>query len=350
MAARELRYSWFEKIMKENSYKSVAVAHNLNDNIETIIFNLTRGTGLAGLTGMKPSSGYIIRPLLFATRDRIVDYCTRNKVPYREDRSNAETKYSRNKIRHLVIPVLKEINPSVETTLNETGRRLKGVNDVLNSYVNDLRNEISYSQSEDIIYDAGRLVKLGARKAVLFELFRPYSITASTLDNLSEILEGRTGGEVITTTHRLLKNRKQLIVSPVAKTADILYVADSIEQLRELPFIRSAYYLDVDKDFPITGIKTVACLDADKVTFPLKIRKWLPGDTFFPLGMNRSKKLSDFFIDCKFSLRDKEKALMLESAEKIVWVIGERIDDRFKITDSTKVALRIELKKQYGVQ
>jgi tRNA(Ile)-lysidine synthase len=171
MAARDLRYKWFEEIRTEYGYDSVAVAHNLNDNIETLIMNLTRGTGLAGLTGMKPVSNRIIRPLLFATREEITVFRNQNKIEYREDRSNADTKYIRNKIRHQIIPLLKEINPSIETTLNETSERFAGINDIISGYINNLRESISEGNDHFIRFSISHLKNYLSNKAVIFELF-----------------------------------------------------------------------------------------------------------------------------------------------------------------------------------
>ncbi len=177
MAARELRYEWFEKIRTETGFDFIAVAHNLNDNIETLLINLTRGTGITGLTGMRPVSNRIVRPLLFATRRRIADYRDSQNVLFREDKSNAETKYTRNKIRHLVVPVLKEINPSVEETLNETAGRLAGINEIVSSYIGSLRDRISAVKDAEIIFRINELREYLQNSTVLFELFRPYGIT-----------------------------------------------------------------------------------------------------------------------------------------------------------------------------
>ena len=213
MAARELRYKWFEEIRKENGYDLIAVAHNLNDNIETLLINLTRGTGLAGMAGMKPASNYIIRPLLFASRQAIQTYRDQNNIVFREDRSNADTKYIRNKIRHLVIPVLKEINPSIEQTLNEAAERFSGFNEIVTEYIAHLRENISEEKEQHVTFNINLLKKYLHNKVVLFELFKPYGITNALLIDLVKVIEGKTGGQIITGTHRIIKNRKEIIVS-----------------------------------------------------------------------------------------------------------------------------------------
>lgn len=345
MAARELRYEWFEKIRAENHFSSVAVAHNLNDNIETLVLNLIRGTGITGLTGMKPLNGSIIRPLLFATREKISNYCLRNKITCREDQSNAEIKYSRNKIRHLVIPVMKEINPSAEVCINETAHRLAEINGIMTKYINDIRDEISYAHGEKIIIEIKNLEAYSYNKTMIYELFRPYGISASTASNLLTVIKGRTGGKVYTPTHRILKNREQLIVSGLNQAGRVHLLIPSVDELRKIPFIRSAGVVTIVPGFDLPSAKNIACLDQDKIVFPLIIRNWNKGDYFHPLGMNHKKKLSDYFIDRKYSQPEKEEALVLESDRKIAWIIGERIDDRFRITNQSGNALMIEIIK-----
>jgi tRNA(Ile)-lysidine synthase len=342
MAARELRYAWFEEIRKENRYDSVAVAHNLNDNIETLIINLTRGTGITGMTGMKPKSNLIIRPLLFASREDITGYCIQNRIKFREDKSNADTKYTRNKIRHLVIPVLKEINPSIEATLNETAERFTGINEIITDYISGLREKISEYKSGFITFNISRLKEHLHNKAVLFELFRPFGISNVQLNDLIQVMDGKTGGQIFTGTHRIIKNRKEIIVYQEDAIIEKSWCIENIRGFRKVPVISSAGYVKITGRFEIPSDQNTACIDSEKISFPFIIRKWKAGDHFFPLGMKQKKKLSDYFIDNKYSRIDKEKTLLLESGGKIVWIIGDRIDNRFRITKSTKKALIIK--------
>jgi tRNA(Ile)-lysidine synthase len=346
MAARDLRYKWFEEIRKKNGYDSIAVAHNLNDNIETLLINLTRGTGLAGMTGIKPASNYIIRPLLFATRQSIQSYRDKNKIIYREDRSNADTKYIRNKIRHLVIPVLKEINPSIEQTLNEAAERFSGFNEIVMEYISHLRENISEEKERLVIFNISLLKKYLNNKVVLFELFKPYSITNALLTDLVKVIEGKTGGQIITETHRIIKNRKEIIVSDEEFIKETSYTIDGTESFCVFPGISSARNVRITDTYEIPSDPHFACIDSQKVSFPMLIRKWKPGDYFYPLGMKQKKKLSDYFIDNKYSIFDKENIFILESDRKIVWIIGDRIDDRFKITGTTKKGLLLKAKRK----
>jgi len=342
MAARELRYKWFEEIMKENGYNLVAVAHNLNDNIETLLINLTRGTGIAGLTGIKPITNNIIRPLLFATRNDIIEYCNKHKIIFREDRSNADTKYTRNKIRHKVIPILKEINPAIETTLNDTAERFTGINEIVDEYILGLREKISEQKGDLITFNVNLLKSHLHNLTIVFELFRPFGINNLQLDDLIKVIQGKTGGLIVTRSHRIIKNRKEIIVSIADNENKPSCIIKNIQGFRKIPGIVSADFTDISDKFIIPSDSSICCIDSDKVSFPMIVRTWKPGDHFHPLGMKHKKKLSDYFVDNKYSKFDKENIRILESAGEIVWVIGDRIDDRFRITDSTARALVIK--------
>jgi tRNA(Ile)-lysidine synthase len=339
MAARELRYEWFRKIRKEGCYDSVAVAHNLNDNVETLLLNLVRGTGIAGLTGMKPSANHIIRPLLFATRKSIEEYRIENGISFREDMTNADTKFIRNKIRHKVIPLLREINNSVELTLNDTAQRLSGIYEILSEVISQIRNSIFREEEGKIIVNINLLEQYLENKAILFELFRPYGISGSLLKDLAKVMTGLTGGQIFTTTHRILKNRNEIIISPQTENDKETFIISCMADLRKCPLLAKVKIVTGIKNLIISSDTGTASLDLQKISFPVMIRKWETGDYFFPFGMKQKKKLSDYFIDKKLSRLEKEKILIMESRGKIVWIIGKRIDNRFRITKSTKKAL-----------
>jgi len=346
MAARELRYNWFEEIRGKNGFDSVAVAHNLNDNIETLLINLIRGTGLAGMAGIKPLNNNIIRPMLFATRQEIQTYCDKNKIVFREDKSNADTKYTRNKIRHQVIPVIKEINPSVELTLNETAERFSGFNEIVSDYISQLKEKIGEEKEHIISFNISLLKTHLHNKAVIFELFKPYGVANAKLNDLIRVIDGKTGGQIITDTHRIIKNRKEIVVSEEAYMQETSYTISDINAFCIYPGISSARNVKITDTYEIPSDPHIACIDLQKISFPVLIRKWKPGDYFYPLGMKQKKKLSDYFIDNKYSRFDKETIFILESDGKIVWLIGDRIDDRFKITSSTKKGLLLKLKRK----
>lgn len=343
MAARDLRYAWFEELREKEKYDRIAIAHNLNDNIETILINLTRGTGIAGLTGIKPALNNIIRPLLFATRDEISEYCRENKIVYREDRSNAETKYTRNKIRHLVLPVLKEINPSVELTLNDFSERIIEAEKIISTHLKEISARIVRKSSSGDRMPVSELKPLKSNKTVIYELFRPYGITGPLTDDLITILTGRSGKQIFTSTHRIVKDRNDIIIRPIGKPDNASLSIENINDLKKVSFIRSFRKTAFNSKFKIPADKNIACIDPDTLTFPLIVRKWEKGDWFYPFGMTRKKKLSDFFTDQKYSVHDKEEARIIESDGRIVWIVGERIDNRFRITDSTKTVLILEV-------
>ena len=343
MAARDLRFEWFDKIREENSFDCIAIAHNMNDSIETMLINLTRGTGLTGLTGLKPSSVRVVRPLLFAPRSRISEYCNAHRIPFREDRSNLESKYTRNKIRHLVIPVLREINPSIEHTLSATAESLGGLDMILNEYISGLRKQITVSCDPVIVMDAAKVLELTANKALIFELFSPYGITRATSDNFTDVVHGGSGGQIITPTHRIVKNRNELIIAPVGPVNKTLLVINSPGDLLNLPGVKSVEAIDFIQGDDIPDDRHIAYLDFAALRFPMTVRNWESGDHFYPLGMDGKKKLSDYFTDRKYSLLEKEKVLLLVSSGNIVWIIGERIDERFRVTGSTAKVLRIEV-------
>jgi tRNA(Ile)-lysidine synthase len=344
MAARELRFEWFEKIRIENNYDFIVVGHNLDDKIETMLINLTRGTGLTGLTGIKPLNNRIIRPLLFATRRNIEEYCSDNHITFREDKSNAETMYARNKIRHLVIPVLMEVNPSFKETLNETADRLSGIDEILSGYIDEIRLQVSVKKGSATLFNIEKLKAYLNNKALIFELFSPYGISGSATGDLLRLMTGRTGKQLFSKTHSLLRNRNELIVSPLAVGSREYYLINDVEDFLAVPGIKSAGIKNAGSDYIIPREKSIAGIDSDKLKFPLIIRRSEAGDFFYPLGMNHKKKLSDYFIDGKYSLVKKENTLILESEGKIVWIIGERLDDRFKVTESTTEVLTIELR------
>lgn len=343
MAARDLRYTWFEKIMSEKKYSSVSIAHNLDDKIETMIINLIRGTGTTGMAGIRPVTGRTIRPLLFASRERITAYCAHNGIEYREDRSNLETKYIRNKIRHLIIPVMKEINPSVLATLDETAERFADSDKIIADYITSLRTGITEERNGSTIFDLRGLKVHLKNRTVLFELFSPYGINSMQLRDLENIIEGRTGSQIYTDTYRIVRNRNELIVSEIGSSGSFCQVIASLDELAGLPFEMKAEYMSIDDSFRPPSNPFYACLDAEIASFPMTLRSWRAGDYFFPLGMDGKKKLSDYFTDRKYSLPEKEKKLVLESGGRIMWIVGDRIDERFKITPYTTRAIILKV-------
>ncbi|MCK5136086.1 MAG: tRNA lysidine(34) synthetase TilS [Bacteroidales bacterium] len=350
MAARELRYSWFEELLQQHSYDAVATAHNKNDSVETFLLNLSRGTGIRGLSGIPPRNRNIIRPLLFASRQDIIAYTNGNQLAFREDSSNRETKYRRNKIRHDVIPIMEQVNPGFVETMAQNMSRLSESHAIFIQSVDLTRKELFERGTDRIRIEIAKLKSLSPIRTWLYELFSPFGFTTSQCEGIEKIMDAEPGRQSISTTHQLYKDRDQLIlVESIRKTFDRYYL-DNPENLSSLPFPMDVEELDRSELNEIPDDQQIACLDHAKIQFPLTIRHWLHGDYFYPLGMNQMKKLSDFFVDEKISVPEKERTWILASGNKIIWIMGHRIDNRFKITEKTSRILLLRFQPNVGSQ
>lgn len=336
MAARQLRYEWFEEIRKTNKYDRVVIAHHKDDEIETLFINIIRGTGISGLHGIPLQRDNIVRPLLFATRADIENYAKNNKLLFREDSSNSSDKYIRNKLRHKVIPVLKEINPNLEAAISRDIEHFQQVEKIYKEAIGRKLAKLIVKRKNGIEADVRKLLRLNPAPVYLYELLSPYGFNDTVCnDVLKAMLDDRTGRRFFSATHRLVKDRLRLIITSNAVSGEEEYLIRSgMKKLTEPLSLTVSKSKAVSYSIPRST--RVASLDFDKLKFPLTIRKWRKGDAFRPLGMKHKKKLSDFFIDNKFSLIDKEHTWLLTSGTDIVWVIGYRLDDRFKVTDKTK--------------
>ncbi len=345
MAARELRYSWFYQLAAENGYRYIAIAHNKNDLAETFLINLVRGTGIRGLTGIRAKSGKIIRPLLFADRKEIMDYALKNNIDYREDSSNREIKYRRNRIRLRIIPEFEAISSDFSDTLYETSKKLKDVEAIYINSINKKFNEIATPVSYGYILKISSLMQLDPLTSYLYEFLRRWNFPRELVPDIIASLTGPPGKQFFSSTHRLIKDRDNLIITPDKINDSARYYIDedvkSISHPIKLSFTRVVKH----QGFIIPNNPKTACLDQDLLHFPLILRKWQKGDYFQPLGMSGLKKLSDFFIDNKFSLVEKEKTWLLASGNKLAWIVGHRIDNRFRITERTGNILVIEMQE-----
>lgn len=343
MAARDLRYEWFSSLARDHGYNVVATAHNLNDSIETFFLNLARGTGIRGLTGIPRQNDNVIRPLLFASRKDIESFASSENVTFREDRSNRETKYQRNKIRHDVIPSMENINPAFTDTMASNMERLLELKAMHEEHVDKVREELFQRSSGEIRVDTDQLIKLSPAGTWLYELFAPFGFTRPQCLDLESFLHAETGKRFISPTHQLFKDRDQLLLTESRFDSFERYYLDSPEKHSHLPFSMDVEVIDREKLENIPREKNIACLDYDEISFPLTIRHWKHGDYFFPLGMNQIKKLSDFFVDEKVPVPQKERMWILASGKKIVWIMGQRIDNRFKIKDTSSKVLLLRL-------
>jgi len=340
MAARELRYSWFNELAEQLHFDYILTAHHADDNLETFLINLSRGTGLEGLTGIPEINNNIARPLLLFSRKEIEDYSVINKLIYREDSSNASTKYLRNKLRHEVIPILKGINPQFLQSFNKTQKHLKASNEIIEDRIDAVSNEvIDKISSDEIHFNIASIETLSNPKTYLYELLKTYNF--AEWDDVYQLLQAQSGKQILSNTHRLLKNREVLILSEINsdKSLKSIFIDNFNNPITTPIGIFNFYYVTDIENFKTNTV----FIDKDTISLPLTLRKWREGDYFYPLGMTGKKKLSKYFKDEKLSLVDKENIWLLCSGDDIVWVIGKRLDDRFKISESTRHSLKIEL-------
>ncbi len=344
MAARELRYDYFEKIRAANNYDFIATAHHQDDLIETFFLNLSRKTGIKGLTGIKEKTGSIIRPLLFASRPEIEDYAREHFIDFREDSTNSEVVFQRNFIRHRILPLFSEMNPAFKTNLLETVGHLREAEEVYTLSIREAKEKVTSVKNSGLAIHIERLLESAFPKILLFEILSEHNFHPKVAHQVFQGLNRPSGKQYFSKTHRLVKDREQLFITPLPENENpVFYIEEGDIELF------APFDLSIEKtgntDFQIINSAYVACLDLDKLEFPLLIRKWKHGDYFQPLGMTGFKKLSDFLIDEKIPVHEKENTWLLCSGQKIVWVMKHRIDNRFKITPKTRHILKIEIKQ-----
>ncbi|MGC4021539.1 MAG: tRNA lysidine(34) synthetase TilS [Cyclobacteriaceae bacterium] len=338
MAARELRYQWFNELIEKDGFDFVATAHHLNDSIETAILNFARGSGLEGLDGITDKNGKVIRPLLFATREQIKSYALKNKIDWREDSSNASDDYQRNFVRHKIIPLLKEINPSLENSFEDSVEKISGAIHLIDLGTLQWKEKFQSNKKDQV-----HLLKKGVSSTgLLWNLIRQFGFNIDQCKQIVESLNGQSGKKFFSKEFELIIDREHLIISEIENELGEVLIEKG---QGEATLGKRVLKITSVKEIKIESESDVAVLDADKLTFPLRWRKWKAGDYFHPLGMNHKKKLSDFFIDQKISISDKEKITVIESGNEIVWVIGYRIDERFKISEKTSAQIIFELQQ-----
>jgi tRNA(Ile)-lysidine synthase len=336
MAARNLRYKWFEEIRQKSGYDLIATAHNQDDVIETFFINLSRGTGIRGLTGIPVKSGKVIRPLLFAPRESIVHYANEHHISFREDSSNASDKYLRNRVRHHVIPMLEEENPSFRNALLDTMHKLAETEKLYEQELMQLKQRLVRSEGDRIRICIRDLSAHEAMRSILFEILSDYNFSPQALEYIIHSLEGPSGKQFLSATHRIVKDREDLIITALDSEEVRKYYLERESGRITVPVDLEWMVVDHTETFQIPKDPRIACLDLQKLHFPLILRRWQPGDYFQPLGMQGMKKISDYLIDRKVSLPDKERTWLLASGSEIAWVIGQRIDERFKVRPETR--------------
>ena len=384
MAARELRYSWFDKLIQEHHFDYLLTAHHLDDSIETFFINLNRKSGLEGLTGIPFQNGKIIRPFLNYSREDIETYANENKLVWREDQSNATLKYERNQIRHLLLPILEHINPNFKTSFQVSQQYLKQSNVLIHDYIGLIQPNFWEVKDDEIHIDVKKLQSIPHFENVLYEVLKSYNFTDWTA--IFDLIRAQSGKLVVSETHQILKDRNNLVLiklnqiqefmenesnttSDDAKTEGSKFY-DSVfkpqpkkvivKKIKKTIYNKDIEKINIENSIDIGNMRYIITqmsndeninfkkrgqeyFDADLIAFPLHIKRWQTGDFFFPLGMDGKKKLSDYFVDIKLSVLEKEKIwLLCDANDQIIWVIGYRIDNRFKVTSTTKNLLKIK--------
>ena len=350
-AARDLRYEWFSEIIRglESSTHDlrfttqVCTAHHADDNIETLLMHFFRGTGIQGLTGIQPilKERKLIRPLLSFRKTELLDYAKENGLDFVEDSSNASDKYTRNYFRNQLIPQIKEVFPQVEENLLHNIQRFSEVAELYEQSVKLQLQKLVEPKGNEFHIPVLKWKKVNPLYTLTWELIRPYGFTAAQTNEVIKILDAENGSYIASDTHRIIRNRNWMIISPITSAVAQHIIIESGDKL--IQFEKgSLQILPIHHSpFTIHNDLSEALIDLRKIQFPLLLRKYKTGDYFYPLGMQKKKKISRFLIDLKLSKTEKEKVWVLECNQKIVWVIGYRIDDRFKITDQTKSALQL---------
>jgi tRNA(Ile)-lysidine synthase len=348
-AARELRYNWFEETRNKNNYKYILTGHHADDNIETVMMNFFRGTGIKGI---EPKHGFIVRPLLFARRSELEDFLTENKLEFVSDFTNLGDDYTRNYFRNKVIPFIERSFPEVNENILSNIDRLREVELLYRQAVDLHKRKLLEPKGNEIHIPVLKLKKAEPVHSIVYEIIREYGFSSSQTDEVINLLDSESGKYVQSSSYRIIKNRKWLIIAPVqAEQAETILIEAGEINVQcsmfnvQFSIVETTNHAKHPADNPDSyreqTTNSIACLDADEIKFPLLLRKWKQGDYFYPLGMKKKKKLSRFFIDQKLSKTDKEKVWVIEMDKKIIWVVNYRIDDRLKITDKTKKVLRI---------
>ena len=343
VSAREMRYSWFNELLKEEGYSYIATGHHIDDSIETFFMNILRGTGIAGLHGILQKVNLVIHPLLFTGRAEIVNYQKENKLEFVEDSSNATTKYTRNKIRHELIPLVKEIAPNFDKIISKEIERFRETEVVFRSVINDAKTELLEIENQTIKISIEKLKSYVPQKIFMYEILSDFGFNETTINSIEDALLETSGKQFYSETHRLVKDRDYLLIVKNKPQNLNQYLIEESQTSVYSPII---LHMEILKDLQYVKIpknKEVAMLDYDKLSFPLILRKWKKGDSFFPYGLQGEKKISEFYKNLKYSILDKENQWLLCSENDIIWVVGQRIDDRYKITKSTKTIYKIEL-------
>lgn len=345
--ARNIRYEWFKEQMNRVTAQGLKplllTAHHLDDQCETIAFNFFRGTGIAGLTGMKLKDKDIVRPLLFAGKQDMERYATLHQLIWVEDQSNKESFYARNQFRNDVFPTIEKVIPSFRHNLSQNLKRFQEVEKIYRQHIALMKKKMIEKRGETSAIAVNKLKAVTPLDTIIFEIFSDFGFAASQIEALKKMIHAATGSHIDSATHRVLKNRNWLLIDPIHQTcSEILLIAPDDKKI--LFHNGTLEIAALHQCQAPSSSANEAWLDADKVVFPLLLRMWKRGDYFYPLGMKKKKKISKFLIDQKLSKTEKDAQFIIESDKKIIWVVGKRIDDRFKLLPSTKNILKLTLR------
>ncbi|MBQ0129707.1 MAG: tRNA lysidine(34) synthetase TilS [bacterium] len=336
MAARDLRYAWFEELRLQLGYDKIVLAHHADDQIETFFINLLRGAGLHGLKGMKPKNGVLIRPLLWASREQIRKYAVENQIVWREDHTNAETVYLRNKVRNQLMPLMDEISADARNSIGKSIGFLASENELYRQLLNERLSQLvsvdgSVQSVEKSVFQCDNGFQL------LFEWLRQYGFNTDQCRFIFDGLENGLGKHFYSSSHQVTIEREVLQLTEISEKSDEIYTIEAGQEDFDLPFRMHCAYFEKWEGFEVEKKSSVGTFDLDKIDFPLTLRQWQQGDRFHPFGMKGSKLLSDFFVNQKYTNNQKENQWLLVSANgDILWVVGQRIDDRYKVQKDTK--------------
>lgn len=344
VAARQLRYTFFNEIMSNHQIDYLVTAHHRDDNIETVLFHFFRGTGISGLCGIPSGNHSIIRPLLHVSKQDIETYAYEHNVPFRLDESNLKQEYTRNKLRLAIIPELKQMFPSFEQNMVHNIERLSEVNELYMQQIELYKKKLLEPRGKDFYIPLLKLKYITPLQTVLYELIKPFGFSSDQVPEVIQLMHGHTGSYIQSKEYRIIKNRNFFIItSAVSTESEQILIQQETKEIQTNSFSLSIKS-SLASDYVLKKESSICALDASLLVWPLVLRKWKQGDYMYPFGMQKKKKVSKILIDAKIPLHEKEQIWVLESDKKIVWVLGIKTDNRFRITSHTKEVVELHLK------
>lgn len=344
MAARELRYEWLEGIRKQEGCYYLATAHHKNDQAETVLLNLVKGTGIRGLHGMLPKQGHLVRPLLDFTRAELEAYAEANNLTWRTDASNADTHYQRNFLRHEVLPLLEQLNPAVVNTIAQEAGYFKDAATIYEQGIKYFLKKLIEKRAEGFFVPIKKLKLYPAQATLLYEWLGPVGFNETQVHEILAAIDSTEVKQFYSSDYRLIKDRQFLVLTDKATETEHRVVIEKFSKRVKVPGLELKFHVQTATNYHIPTHATVAALDADKLEMPLVLRRWQRGDYLYPIGPKRKKKkLSNLLGELKLTQLQKENTWVLCSGEYIVWVLGYRLDDRFKVTGGTKSVVEVDV-------